>query len=298
MLQSQWFRLIRGVGGNYWVHSDTGKEIQVFAPGIFRKSQQKPLVGDWVFCEETHDEKVPLRMQKIKNRVNVLPRPSIANIDMLWLVIPLTEPEPDLWVLDKMLVIAEHRQIPVKIIFTKDDIANDEDRKLIYIYQKLPYTIEVSSFHDTVLLEKLRSEVPGKLLALAGPSGAGKSTLLNRILGEEMMPTQAISSKLGRGKHTTRHVELFPFNGGYLADTPGFSSLDLFQAGVGEEELVRAYPEIWDKQNDCRYLSCKHLTEPACAVKSASDIDPGRLERYQGFRKELEEKNDYERKPY
>jgi ribosome biogenesis GTPase len=291
------YRIVRGVGGNYWVHGEDLEEIQVQAPGIFRKDNNKPYVGDLVTCEETSDDLIPLRMTKILPRKNLLPRPPIVNIDRLWLVIPLLDPDPDLWVLDKMLVLAHYSAIPLRLIFTKEDLASDEHLDLAELYKRIGYDVSLSRPGKEDLLKLLRQELSGHLICLAGPSGAGKSTLLNSLMGQEIMETQEISDKLGRGKHTTRHVELFPFEGGYLADTPGFSSLDLGQAGVEEEDLVRAYPEIWARQNDCRFLSCKHLTEPSCAVKADPTIDPGRLARYQEFRRQLENYRSYAKNP-
>lgn len=291
------YRIVRGVGGNYWVHGEDLEEIQVQAPGIFRKDNNKPYVGDLVTCEETSDDLIPLRMTKILPRKNLLPRPPIVNIDRLWLVIPLLDPDPDLWVLDKMLVLAHYSAIPLRLIFTKEDLASDEHLDLAELYKRIGYDVSLSRPGKEDLLKLLRQELSGHLICLAGPSGAGKSTLLNSLMGQEIMETQEISDKLGRGKHTTRHVELFPFEDGYLADTPGFSSLDLGQAGVEEEDLVRAYPEIWARQNDCRFLSCKHLTEPSCAVKEDLTIDPGRLARYQEFRRQLENYRSYAKNP-
>lgn len=291
------YRIVRGVGGNYWVHGEDLEEIQVQAPGIFRKDNNKPYVGDLVTCEETSDDLIPLRMTKILPRKNLLPRPPIVNIDRLWLVIPLLDPDPDLWVLDKMLVLAHYSAIPLRLIFTKEDLASDEHLDLAELYKRIGYDVSLSRPGKEDLLKLLRQELSGHLICLAGPSGAGKSTLLNSLMGQEIMETQEISDKLGRGKHTTRHVELFPFENGYLADTPGFSSLDLGQAGVEEEDLVRAYPEIWARQNDCRFLSCKHLTEPSCAVKADPTIDPGRLARYQEFRRQLENYRSYAKNP-
>lgn len=292
------FRLIRGVGGNYWVHDRALNTYQVQAPGIFRKKDHKPVPGDLIICEATGDRLIPLRMVKILPRRNELPRPPLANLDSLWLLIPLTEPEPDLWMLDKMLVIAEARSVPVKIIFTKADLLADTKNSPAAVYRRIGYDVALSSLDCDALLPWLRAEIHQSVIALAGPSGAGKSTLLNRLLGRELMETGEISEKLGRGRHTTRHAELFPYEDGYLADTPGFSSLDLAAAGVTEEILVRSYPEIWALQDQCRFLSCKHLQEPGCAVREDPAIDPGRLERYSEFRRQLGQIKDYERRTF
>lgn len=291
--QVRW-RIIRGVGGNYWARNKQGRIAQVQARGVFRDRGIKPVPGDLVYCEETGDDLIPLRMTEILERKNQLPRPPLANVDLLWLLIPLAQPEPDLWMLDKMLVIAADREIPVKIIFTKNDLIGEST--LPSIYKKIGYDVALSEPGKDDLLDDLRASIGDDLVALAGPSGAGKSTMLNLILGGSYMETGEISEKLRRGKQTTRHAELFSINGGYLADTPGFSSIDLGQAGVTEEVLVRSYPEIWNRQNDCRFLSCKHLTEPDCMVREDPAIDPGRLSRYQSFRVQLENYRDYERK--
>ncbi len=288
------WRLVRGVGGNYWARNQAGVVYQVQARGVFRDLGIKPIPGDLIHCEATFDELIPLRMTEILERKNELPRPPLSNLEALWLIIPLAEPEPDLWMLDKMLVIAADRDIPVRIIFTKDDLV--EESPVPDIYERIGYPVNVSSLENQALIDALRLDIGSGLVALAGPSGAGKSTMLNRILGGDYMETGKISQKLGRGKQTTRHAELFPLGEGYLADTPGFSSLDLGQAGVTEEVLVRSYPEIWQRQNDCRFLSCKHLTEPDCQVRLDETIDPGRLLRYQTFRMQVEGYRDYERK--
>lgn len=290
------YRLIRGVGGNYWACRPQAEILKVQAPGVFRKKDHKPIPGDLLECEETGDQLIPLRMSKIMPRRNELPRPPVANLDELWILIPLAKPEPDLWMLDKMLSIAYAEDIPVKIIFTKKDLLDSTAETPVDIYKQAGFEVLTSSLDDHELIEALRLELPERLIALAGPSGAGKSTLLNRLFGEELMETGEISDKLGRGRHTTRHAELFPYEGGYLVDTPGFSSLDLFAAGVTEELLVQSYPEIWALQNDCRFLSCKHLNEPDCAVRFNPHIDPGRFERYQEFRRQLSQSKEYERK--
>ncbi len=290
------WRIIRGVGGNYWVRHQDGRTVQVQAPGVFREQGLKPIPGDLVLCEATGDELIPLRMTELLPRTNELPRPPLANLDALWILIPLAEPEPDLWMLDKMLVIAYARDIELRIIFTKEDLQTDSANRLSEVYRSAGYAVELSSPDNTDLLKKLRDEMAGHFIALAGPSGAGKSTLLNWLLEGDFMPIGEISEKLGRGRHTTRHVELFAYKDGYLADTPGFSSLDLGPAGITEELLVQSYPEIWAQQNDCRFLSCKHLNEPGCAVKDHPEIDHGRLTRYQNFREQLENYRSYERK--
>lgn len=238
-------------------------------------------------------------MTEILPRENILPRPAIANIDVLLLIIPLLKPKPDLNVLDKMLVIAGKQNIPVEIIFTKYDLNDELGDELEEIYSNAGYEVHLSYPGKTELVEHIKELMQGKLLCLAGPSGAGKSTLLNTISGEELMETGEISRKMQRGKHTTRHVELFAFNKGYISDTPGFSSLDLSQAGIEEDELVYGYPEILELQAYCKFgNSCKHLKEPGCAVKESANIDNDRLERYQSMRTYLESVNTYDRRSY
>lgn len=238
-------------------------------------------------------------MTTILDRKNLLPRPSIANIDLLLLTIPLKKPNPDLNVLDKMLTIATLQEIDVEIIFTKYDLDKEKGDTLSAIYAGAGYQVSLSQPNDEDILNRVRDLIKGKFLCLAGPSGAGKSTLLNNLAKTELMPTGEISRKMQRGKHTTRHVELFYFNDGYISDTPGFSSLELDQAGVNAEDLVFGYPEILELQTECQFgNSCNHINEPNCAVKDSSDVNPGRLDRYQKSKQYLDSVNSYERKKY
>lgn len=235
-------------------------------------------------------------MSNIFKRKNLLPRPSIANIDLLALVIPLEAPEPDLYVLDKMLVIAENQDIDVKIIFTKYDLNKELGEKLKNIYENIPYDVYLSYPGNEKLLNYFREDFQDKLVCLAGPSGAGKSTLLNAITGKELMEVGAVSKKTQRGKQTTRHVELFSFNSGYICDTPGFSSLSFEQAHIDAYDLEYGYKEIWEASQYCQFSSCKHIKEPKCAVKDSEDIDPGRLKRYQDARIKIDSSDKYGRR--
>lgn len=297
-IKSGEYIITRGVGGNYWVNTlfNPNEEIQCNAPGIFKNQGIKPIAGDLVYCEETGDELIPLVMQEIFERRNELPRPQVANIDLLWLIIPLSQPEPDLNVLDKMLVISEVQNMNVEIIFTKYDLASNYGDELSCIYKNLGYNVFLSEPNSESLFNELRSKIDQKLICLAGPSGAGKSTLLNILAQNDLMETGDISKKLGRGRHTTRHAELFPFRGGYVTDTPGFSSLELTQLNIDGQDLAFAFPEIRDLQYDCKFNSCKHLEEPGCAVKESESINSGRLERYQNFRKNIDSYNSYDRR--
>ena len=290
--------IVRGVGGNYWVHAldDPEREIQVNAPGILRKQKIKPLVGDLVECEKTEDELIPLSINKILDRKNELPRPPIANIDLLWLVIPLMSPETDLNVLDKMLIFSELQGIKCEIIFSKYDLAKERGETLARIYSDISYVTYLSEKDDNALHASLRQKLAGKLVCLAGPSGAGKSTLLNNLLGENLMNIGEVSEKSKRGKHTTRHVELFSCLGGYLSDTPGFTSLELNRSNIEGADIARAYPEFRELAKFCKYNSCKHINEPDCAVLESGNIDAGRLERYQKFRKSIDATPKYDRR--
>lgn len=235
-------------------------------------------------------------MQDIHERKNELPRPQVANIDLLWLIIPLSQPEPDLNVLDKMLIISEVQNMNVEIIFTKYDLASNYGDELAKIYLDLGYNVFLSEPNSEALFQELRDKINQNLICLAGPSGAGKSTLLNVLAQSDLMETGDISRKLGRGRHTTRHAELFPFNEGYVTDTPGFSSLELTQLNIDGQDLAFAFPEIRELQYDCKFNSCKHLEEPGCAVKASTSINQGRLERYQNFRRTIDSYNSYNRR--
>ena len=285
-------RITRGVGGQYWIALENGQTGIASARGIFRKDGGlTPTAGDLVTCEPSGDPGNPWRIVEILPRRNYLTRPPLANLDGLVITLSAAEPEPDFYLADKMLTICYLNQVEPLLCLTKTDLADAVNIRLSS-YQQVGCRVIETSPNDLQSLEQLKAWFDGRVISFAGQSGVGKSTLLNRLCGQELMPAGDLSTKVGRGRHTTRHVELFPLAGGFLADTPGFSSLELYELGITGSQLVAGYPEIAAVVDNCRFNDCRHLGELGCAVPE-SGIDPDRLERYRFFRRQLDSIDPY-----
>lgn len=284
----------KALSGFYYVY-DNGKVIQCRGRGIFRNRGESPLVGDFVdyTVEGNNDGTITV----IHERKNNLVRPPIANIDQAILVFSIKEPDFNTILLDRFLVVLESFHIEPIICLTKSDLMDEkletQIREYMKDYEKIGYQLFMTYKDDQAFDEKITPLLEGKTTVLAGQSGVGKSTLLNTILPSLDLKTGVISNALGRGKHTTRHVELIEVCGGLLADTPGFSSFefDLME----KEELYRCFPEFVVKQNDCKFRECMHVKEPKCAVKEAVDSGEIKAYRYKHYLQFLEEIMD--RKP-
>ena len=262
---------------------DGQKNYQVRPRGILRKNSFSPLPGDLVEFE-IHDGEGTI--DKIYERKNDLIRPSIANVTQAILVFALKNPDINFELLNIFLAILEQKSIKPIIIFNKNDIADDEIRqKIKEIYNLTPYEFHFVSMKQDDIKSKILEKLKDNITVLMGPSGAGKSTLLNSILGEERMGTGSVSEKIGRGKHTTRHTELVEINSGLIADTPGFSSMDLI--GITKDELKYLMPEFDEFNDTCRFTDCSHLKEPGCNVKENIDKKISR-ERYDFYYKSME----------
>ncbi|MBU0904199.1 MAG: ribosome small subunit-dependent GTPase A, partial [Firmicutes bacterium] len=233
----------------------------------------------------------------VHERKNELVRPPIANIDQALLVFSLTEPDFNPLLLDRFLVVVESFQIEPIICLTKTDIVSEEERQriqpFIEDYQNIGYTVIETYIDDQQLKEKLIPILKDKVSVLAGQSGVGKSTMLNTILPELNLKTGIISEALGRGKHTTRHVELLDVCGGLLADTPGFSSFDFDE--IDKEQLSYCFPEFRKVSDRCKFRECLHISEPKCAVQEGIKNGEIKEYRYKHYVKFLEEITD--RKP-
>lgn len=259
-------RILKATGGFYYVLSDAVL-YECRARGLFRKNGVSPLVGDWVEIEETGEEKG--YVTRILDRKNSLIRPPLANLDQLFLVVSVADPQPNLLVLDKLIAIAEHKKIEPFLIVTKTDLGEWET--LAALYEKAGFQVFCTGLDQDSDLTMLRRSMEGKISAFCGNSGVGKSSLLNRIDSRLDLSTAQISQKLGRGRHTTRHVQLYPVSGGgYIADTPGFSSMDLERYEVIlKEQLQYCFREFGPHLNQCRFTGCSHTKEKGCAVLAA-----------------------------
>lgn len=269
-------KIYKGIGGFYYVATDAGEIIECKARGKFRKEHIIPIIGDDVEIEVKNSKG---SITEIYERKNSLIRPAVANIDIIVVVVAAKDPEPATFVTDKMLVNAEINGIEAVVCINKTDLAQNEELKAIY--EKSGYkTISVSAVEKNGL-DELFETIKGKTAAFAGVSGVGKSTILSYITGTSL-ETGEVSDKISRGRHTTRHVELFKVSGGgYVLDTPGFSSVETEE--ITAEELEECFPEIYKISGGCRFRGCAHIEEPDCAVKKAvadGQIPQSRYESY------------------
>lgn len=289
-------KIIKGIAGFYYVHGDDDLVYECKAKGIFRNKKIKPLVGDNVEITVLGTEPPEGNIDRILERKTVLIRPAVANIDQALVVFAITDPEPNLNLLDRFLVMMERSGIPVTIAFNKVDLVGEEVcEKYRMIYEPAGYPVMFLSTYDQVGVELVKAFLRGKTTALAGPSGVGKSSLTNQILPEAQMETGSISEKIKRGKHTTRHSELFCLeHGTYLMDTPGFSSM--FVEDMELTQLKEYFPEFREYEEECRFLGCVHIGEKICGVKTAVEegkINSSRYENYRLFYQELKDKRRY-----
>ena len=287
-------RITKAIAGFYYVHN--GKEVyECKARGVFRNKGIKPLVGDIAEVEILDDENKKGNLIKIKERTSFLVRPAVANPDQALIVFAGAKPAPNLNLLDKFLTMMEIKDIPVAIAISKSDLTDgDKLKELVAIYSKYYRVLEISVKEEKGL-DELKSFLKGKFTVLAGPSGVGKSTLTNYLAPEANMETGEISRKIERGKQTTRHAELFYIgDGGYICDTPGFGSLELF--GVDKKELKDYFPEFMEYTKDCKFNGCIHIGEKDCGVKRAlaeGKISESRYKNYQLIYEELANKREY-----
>lgn len=257
--------LIRVTGGFYYV--DCNDEIfECKARGVFRKQGNNPAVGDRVEVEVKKDGYHSLKT--VLPRKNYLTRPPLANLDSLFIVVSAASPEPNALVIDKLTAAAVAIGVEPIIVFSKTDMASV--RELFDAYNKSGFKCIAYSDVTKNGLQDVIGLLEGKVSAFIGNSGVGKSTLLNNILPDLKLETGAISQKLGRGRHTTRTVELFKTDSGYIADTPGFSTVDLMRYSINnKDELMHCFPEFESFIPDCRFTSCSHICEKGCAVIEA-----------------------------
>jgi ribosome biogenesis GTPase len=287
--------IIKGIGGFYYVLSDDDGIYECKARGIFRKDELTPLVGDRVLFSVTDSIKKYGNIETILERSSVLERPAIANADQLIAVVAIKSPEPDMLLLDKLLVTAEKKSIKAVICINKTDLGNGNAIVVMgEPYIKAGYRVIGTSSVTNTGFDELGEVLTGHISVFAGQSGVGKSTLLNRIMNTMVMETGTVSHKIGRGRHTTRHAELISLaDGGFVADTPGFSLFEL--SGITHEELQYYYPEFREHIGKCRFAGCSHVSEPGCGVKTAVDnkqVNGDRYARYTELYAMLKQKDN------
>lgn len=297
-------RIVKALSGYYYVAPGDPEQgtdtVQCRARGIFKKRGESPLVGDYVRYSLTENGEGTV--DEILPRSSELIRPPVANIDLAVLVFSVTEPALSLNLLDKFLAHIEHAEIEAVLCLSKGDLTSGEEgpeaeealATVQRIYPSIGYETILTSSLEGEGLDALRAQLRGRTAVFCGQSGVGKSSLLNALVPGLSLETNAISNRLGRGKHTTRHCELIAIEdggGGYVADTPGFSQLDFQELGI--EELGFCFREFRELAPDCKFRGCTHVHEPGCAVLEA--LEAGRVERsrhdnYVQFLAEMKEK--------
>mgnify|MGYP002657345631 FL=1 len=262
-------KIVKGISGFYYVHVVGTGIYECKAKGVFRNRKVKPLVGDNVEIVVLDEEKRIGNVEEILPRKNELIRPAVSNIDMALVIFAAAKPDPNFNLLDRFLCMMEYQKVPVTICFNKCDLVSEEEKeKLQQIYAPAGYEILFTSVKTGENIDNLKALLADKTTTVAGPSGVGKSSLINELQTGVRMQTGAISDKIGRGKHTTRHSEIISIGQDtYIMDTPGFSSMDL--PGFEKEDLWTCYPEFVPYEPECRFIGCSHIGEPDCGVKNA-----------------------------
>lgn len=287
--------IIKALSGFYYVKTETDV-YTCKARGNFRKKGISPLVGDRVEFIPSTD--LTGTVEEILPRKTCLERPPVANIEKLFILSSFDNPSPNTLVIDKMTVLARHNGIEPIIVFNKSDLGDFSAYK--ETYEKSGFKTFVISAVTGEGVEELKNELSGSISAFTGNSGVGKSSLLNFLFGEKIIPTGAVSEKLGRGKHTTRHTEIYPLSfGGFVADTPGFSSIEAGSDYSLKEHLAKCFEDFSPFTENCRFSTCSHTKEKGCAVIKAVEngkIQKSRHESYIQLFEELKDLKEWQTK--
>lgn len=293
-------KIIKGIAGFYYVHVEACGIYECKAKGIFRNKKIKPLVGDNVLIDVIDEDNKKGNISDILERKNELIRPASANIDQAMVIFAVKSPEPNYNLLDRFILMMDYQNVPTVVVFNKTDLVEEKDiQELRKIYEKCGCKVIFISAYDNTGIDILMDTLKDKTTILAGPSGVGKSSLTNIILPDrkeegEISKTGDVS-RIGRGRHTTRHSEIFNVTGStYICDTPGFTSLNLPEL---EKEQVRFYFNEFDEyEGTCRFNGCVHINEPDCAVKMAvekGDISRRRYTSYVELYEEIKNQKKY-----
>lgn len=288
-------KIIRGIGGFYYINA--GNSIyECKAKGSFRKDGIRPLVGDDCIIDILDEKNRLANITSILPRHSEIIRPAVANVDQAMIIFAISRPEPNFNLLDRFIIQISHKDLPCIIVINKMDLADDDQRREIEeAYVACGCRVVFTSVSNREGVEEIRKLIKGKTTTVAGPSGVGKSSMINLLQSAVKMQTGVLSDKIDRGKHTTRHSELIPIDEDtYILDTPGFSSLNLFD--VSTDTLKDYYYEFEDYAAECRFLDCKHISEPDCGVKKAvesGEVSRLRYENYLTLYRECKEKRKY-----
>ena len=286
--------IIKGIGGFYYVEAADGIIYECKARGVFRKDKITPLAGDRVVI--TVDENNKNSIDKISKRNNFFKRPPIANVDKLVIVSSVCDPKPNLLIIDRLTAVAVYKNVEPIIVFTKDDLQSADE--YVDIYTKSGFKTYSVSNETGEGVDAVKDAVMGGISVFTGNSGVGKSSLINRMYPDFCLETGEISKKLGRGRHTTRHVELYKVDNGYIADTPGFSSLD-FETNdlIRKDELAFCFPDFADYIDSCKFTTCAHVNDKGCSLVEAvnnGDVVRSRHESYVTMYNEVKDIKDWQ----
>ncbi len=275
-------RILKGIGGFYYVENG-GCTVECKARGIFRKTGETPLPGDIVVVGEDTNS-----IEKILKRKNALIRPALANLDLMFVVAAAESPMPNYFALDKLLAVCENNGVEPVILLNKTDLS--DNKEFFETYKKTGYKILNVSAENKTGINEIKREIAGKVCAFAGNSGVGKSSLFNALSLDISMEVGEISRKIERGRHTTRHIEIVPAFGGYIADTPGFGDIgaDCFK-DLKPEEVKYCFTEFFDYEGKCKFTDCMHNNELGCAVCAAVDDGEISRSRFESYLLMLEE---------
>lgn len=289
-------KIVKGIAGFYYVHVPQKGVFECKAKGNFRNRSIKPLVGDNVEIDIIDAALNKGNITDVLKRKNKLLRPAVSNVDQVLVVFAASRPEPNLNLLDKFLMMMEYFGVETIVCFNKTDLGEEENfKEYKKMYESAGYRVLLTSVKEKAGVSMIKEILRYKTTVLAGPSGVGKSSMLNMLLDESIMETGDVSKKIGRGRHTTRHSEIFNiYKDTYIVDTPGFSSL--FVEELDEKVIKNYFNEFKYYEGGCRFNGCMHIHEPGCAIKEAvqnGEIYQLRYENYVKLVNEYSERKKY-----